>query len=71
MMPRPILTCQDCSWRGEFSPAVDHYRGTRHQLLFHGHPQDLKNFVGCCQRCGTDLLISPSWGAANGAGRIS
>lgn len=54
------MTCQHCAWTGDFSTAVDHYRGTRHQLLHHGKPQDLSKFVGSCRQCGCDLAIYPS-----------
>lgn len=59
-----MLTCRDCDFAGKFSDAVDHYRPTRHQLLYHGEPQDLTGFVGSCLACGADMAIYPSM--ANG-----
>lgn len=40
-----ILKCSDCQWKGEFSPAMQHFRETGHAMTYRGIPQDLANQV--------------------------
>lgn len=57
------LSCEDCDFIGPFKDGVDHYRATKHQLLWHDHRQDLTKYLGRCRQCGNEMNIYPSsWG---------
>lgn len=37
----PMLTCQQCAFRGDFTEALAHYRATAHDLTYKGTVQVL------------------------------